>query len=144
MRAYFSKRLSHVRRPDPAPVFCVCCVHKRASERASKAVLERPRSRLWLNSLFGESHVPVVFSQFDSQSFSSQCCLLFVQKLYVNITLLCLLQVIYGKPKNVSSKRSTLSTLVFSYQCSTCASTKLMNSCAKHKHTTHIMFWSPY
>lgn len=58
MRAYFSKRLSHVRRPDPAPVFSVCAVC--VIEPKKGARLEQSTSRSRLNSLFGESHVPTV------------------------------------------------------------------------------------
>lgn len=60
MRAYFSKRLLHVRWPTLHP--CTLCaaqyVCELVSERAVEAILERSRSRLWLSSLRGESHVP--------------------------------------------------------------------------------------
>lgn len=61
MRAYFSKR-PPCAPADPAPVFqCVPYMRQSASERVGGGVggaLESSRSRLWLNSLFGESHVP--------------------------------------------------------------------------------------
>lgn len=56
MRAYFSKR-PPCAPADPAPVIqCVPYMRQSASERVGAG--ESSRSRLWLNSLFGESHVP--------------------------------------------------------------------------------------
>lgn len=58
---------------DPAPVFlCVLYVRELVSERAVETLLERSRSRLWLNSLFGESHVPgeLRFHSFSFQLFT--------------------------------------------------------------------------
>lgn len=55
------------------------------SGRAAEDVLERSRSRLWLNSLFGESHVPgeLCFHSLDKSEFffpvvSPKFCLVFV------------------------------------------------------------------
>lgn len=76
MRAYFSKRLPCAP-ADPAPVFlCVPYMRELESERAARAVLESSRSRLWLNSLFGESHVPgaLSFTEFSEvRDFLSSC-----------------------------------------------------------------------
>lgn len=59
-------------------MLCVLYVCELVSGRAAEAVLERSRSRLWLNSLFGESHVPgelCFHSLAKSEFFVSSCFL---------------------------------------------------------------------
>lgn len=97
MRAYFSKRLPCAP-ADPAPVFlCVPYMRELESERAARAVLESSRSRLWLNSLFGESHVPgaLSFTEFSEvRDFLSSCV----------APKFCLLRFLFSAPKSLGSQ----------------------------------------